>query len=259
MKPEILHDNAEIASFFHRNTSLHFYSIGDLDPFFRPRCTYYGLREEGDLRAVILLYRGAVTTLLALGSYPKYLRALLRALLPDLPDRFYAHLSPGLETTLRERYRLQPAGLCAKMQLVNKDALETVETDGVMRLHSSDDIQTVQTFLDEAYPGNWFDPTMLSTGHYYGVWEHGKLIGVSGVHLYSEEYGVAAIGNIAVDMAHRGQGIGEQLVARLCRELARNVDFVGLNVKVNNEIALALYGGLGFKTTNHYGEFFAGE
>ncbi|MBC8478583.1 GNAT family N-acetyltransferase, partial [bacterium] len=89
------------------------------------------------------------------------------------------------------------------------------------------------------------------------VFEQGRLVGVSGVHLFSEEYQVAAIGNIAVEAEFRGRGLGERLVSRLCRELIRRVEFIGLNVKVDNQIALALYDRLGFKATNHYGEFFA--
>lgn len=257
MTPEVLQDNGEILAFLRENTALHFYSIGDLDPFFRPRSTYYGLREQGELRAVILLYKGQVTTLLALGEYLQPLRTLLRALLPELPERIYAHLTPGLETTLEERYRLQPAGLSTKMQLVNLEAHEQISTEQVARLHAGDDEEAVREFLDNAYPGNWFDPIMLATGQYYGLWEQGRLVGVSGVHLFSEEYQVAAIGNIAVEAEFRGRGLGERLVSRLCRELIRRVEFIGLNVKVDNQIALALYDRLGFKATNHYGEFFA--
>ncbi len=258
MSPEVLHDNAEIFEFFNPNRSLHFYSIGDLDPFFRPRSTYYGLREQGALRAVILLYQGQVTTLLALGDDLSPLHDLLNALLPELPERVYAHLTPGLEATLEQKYRLQPAGLFSKMQLVDTTALQTVASDDVIRLQPGTDEDAVREFLDDAYPGNWFDPRMLATGHYYGLREDDNLIGVSGVHLFSEDYSVAAIGNIAVAAPWRGRGLGEKLVGHLCRELLKGVEFIGLNVKVDNRAARAVYDRLGFKTTHHYGEFFAG-
>ena len=258
MTPETLQDNAEILAFLRENTPLHFYSIGDLDPFFRPRSTYFGLREQGELRAVILLYDGPVTTLLVLGEYLRPLRNLLRALLPQLPQRIYLHLSPGLESVLKERYRMQSAGLFTKMQLVNSAALDQVPVDNVIRLRPDNDEQEVQEFLDATYPGNWFDPTMLATKHYYGLREQGRLIGVGGVHLFSAEYRVAAIGNIAVHPDWRNRCLGAAIVSRLCRELLQEVDFIGLNVMVENQAALALYDRLGFKTTNHYGEFFAG-
>ncbi len=61
-----LHDKTAIEPILRRNIYLHLYSIGDLDDFFWPYTSWYVTRDEGDVRAIALLYAGPTPTLLAL-------------------------------------------------------------------------------------------------------------------------------------------------------------------------------------------------
>ena len=53
-----LYDRKEIETFLRKNTFLHIYGIGDLDDFFWPCTTWYALRENQSIKAIILLYAG---------------------------------------------------------------------------------------------------------------------------------------------------------------------------------------------------------
>ena len=73
------------------------------------------------------------------------------------------------------------------------------------------------------------------------------LVSVAGVHVYSPQYKVAALGNITTRPDARGQGLGTAVTARLCQELLRaGMECVGLNVKADNQGAVACYEKIGF-------------
>ncbi len=98
-------------------------------------------------------------------------------------------------------------------------------------------------------------PRMLQTRQYFGLRVNGRLVSVAGVHVYSPVYRVAAIGNVVTHPAHRNKGYAKLVTARLCQSLLETVDHLGLNVKADNNAAIACYRELGFKIVAPYGEF----
>ncbi len=248
-------DKAVLAAFFEQHKPLHLYEIGDLDPFFWPSTRWFGWRENGNLKAIALLYTGTdVPTLLLLEHEhgPEAL-SLLGALQPQLPSRFYAHLSPGLESSLGSS-SLAPHGRHLKMVLNAPGEVVRVATDGVEllgRAHADD----LSRFYERSYPGHWFMPRMLETGQYFGLRSGGALVCVAGVHVYSPEYGVAALGNITTSPEHRNKGLGRLVTAHLCQSLLETVETIGLNVHAENEHAIRCYGRLGFEIVAEYDEY----
>ena len=255
MKAISLHDKAEIASFLRENVFLHIYSIGDLDEFFWRYTTWHAVEQDGTVEAIALLYTGLpLPTLLALCDDIPTMRTLLGSAVHLLPRRFYAHLGPGLETILEETLRLAPHGKHCKMALRDRSALDAVDVSTVARL-SEEDLEEILRLYEVSYPGNWFDPRMLETGQYFGVWGEEGLVSIAGVHVYSRAYRVAALGNVTTRPDHRGKGLGRSVTAKLCASLCEDVDHIGLNVKVDNHIAISLYGRLGFEVVCSYGEY----
>jgi GNAT superfamily N-acetyltransferase len=250
-----LHDKGEIERFLRRNTYLHIYSIGDLDDFFWPSTLWYALKEGDEIREIVLLYTAPeLPVMLALtGGTPDGMRELLRSALRLLPKRIYAHLSPGVSSALEDDYRIEPHGTYYKMKLADPSRLAAVDTSVVVPL-SAVDLPEVRELYDGSYPGNAFDPRMLETGCYYGVRRDGRLVGVAGVHVYSAKYKVAALGNVVTHPDYRGRGIATAACAKLCRELLKTVDHIGLNVKADNVPALTSYEGLGFESIATYEE-----
>ena len=80
------------------------------------------------------------------------------------------------------------------------------------------------------------------------------MVGISGIHVYSSEYKVAALGNIATHPDYRGQQIGFKLTSKLCNDLKKSVDYIGLNVRSDNEIAIKCYKKIGFEIIGTYDE-----
>jgi ribosomal protein S18 acetylase RimI-like enzyme len=250
-----LHSKDQIERVLRRNTFLHLYAIGDLDDFFWPYTSWYGLDHEDQIQQIALLYSGTrVATLLAFTEEPTALMPqLIRSLLPLLPRRVYAHLSPDLLPLVEEDYRIERRGRHYKMALTQPECLERVDCSQAVKLTMAD-LDELMELYATSYPGNWFDPRMLETGQYYGVRRDGRLWSVAGIHVYSRTYRVAAIGNVTTHPSLRGQGLGTIVCAKLCRELLASVDHVGLNVKADNLSALASYRKLGFEPIAEYEE-----
>ncbi len=253
-----LHDKAEIEGFLRQDVALHLYSIGDLDEFFWPSTQWYGLKHAGELRALCLLYGTfAPPVLLALAPPEQLteLRALLTALLPLLPRRVYTHLSPSVEDILEDAYHLKSYGLHHKMILTDPTLPNHFLNPNVVQVTPDHLSEVVSLF--ELYPENAFDPRMLETGQYFGLWEGHQLVSIAGIHVYSSEYRVAAIGNVLTHPHYRNRGYGKSVTAAVILSLLDKVDHIGLNVKVDNLAAIRSYEQLGFKVNASYHEILA--
>jgi len=248
-----LHDKSTILNFLNENPGLQIYSIGDLDDFFWPKTIWYALKEGESIRAIALLYVGMDTPTL-LSFYEgdsEFSHQLIKRIKHLLPLKFNAHLSPGLTEIFRRQNIIEYYGLNYKM-LLKKAAIDP--NDKNIRALKVEDLPVITKFYTISYPQNWFDSRMLETKKYYGYFVDNKLVGVSGIHVYSEEYNVAALGNIATHPDYRGQQIGFKLTSALCYDLQKYVDFIGLNVKSDNEKAIKIYKKIGFEIIGKYDE-----
>lgn len=253
----ILHDKEEIRSFLQENVFLHLYSIGDLDDFFWNYTSWYASRQNGSVDAIILIYTGLpLPTLLALGDHIEPLQGLFRSMMHLLPRRFYAHFSSGLAEIIAGQYNLRSYGEHYKMALKDKAKLSRVDGSQAERL-SKRDLAVISKLFEASYPENWFDPRMLETQQYFGIKAGEELVSIAGVHVYSEQYAVAALGNITTHLAYRGQGLAKAATARLCQSLLEKIDYIGLNVKTNNQTAVSLYRQVGFEPVATYTEYMA--
>ncbi len=259
MPPLCIHDRAAIARYLLRNQDIHLYELGDLDDFFWQYTTWYASCRAGEITDLALLYTGTDLPIL-LASAPEHGSKssrldLLNHLLPFLPRRFYSHLSEGLEAAFTAQYHLTSHGLHLKMTLKNVECLPP--QDARVQPLASGDLPVLQDLYASSYPDNWFDPRMLETGQYFGIWRDGQLISAAGVHVYSPQYRVAALGNITTRPEYRGMGLGTLVTAKLCHSLLNNVDHIGLNVRADNAPAIAIYRKIGFEPVTQYTEWMA--
>ncbi len=249
-----LHDKREIESFLRKNVYLYIYAIGDLDDFFWPYTSWYAWYENNEIQAIALLYsRRKLPTLLAL-SEESETKQLLHDIARLLPQKFHAHLRSGVDDVLKNKYNIKSHGQYSKMALKNKSLLLDVDCSKAVRLKNGD-LDEILEFYEQAYPDNWFDSEMLRTRQYFGIRKEKKLVSVAGIHVYSERYKVAALGNIVTHPDYRGNGFGKAVTAKLCRVLSEKVDHIGLNVKSDNEIAISMYESLGFEMVDSYCEY----
>jgi len=252
-----LHDKNVIEAFLRRNVFLNIYSIGDLDDFFWPYTSWYACTETAELKAIALIYTGGKLPCLhshAENNKVLYAEKLLHRMIPTLPRRFHAHLSAGLESILSEHYSLRAYGKHYKMALTDKSVPSKVDTSQTIGLSKSQLSEIIGLF-EQAYPGNYFEPRMLDTKQYFCLRHSGELIGIAGVHVFSRQYGVAALGNIVIHPDYRNKGNGTIVTAKVCQSLLRDIDHIGLNVNAGNVSAIKCYEKLGFEVVDSYGEF----
>jgi ribosomal-protein-alanine N-acetyltransferase len=84
----------------------------------------------------------------------------------------------------------------------------------------------------------------------------GQLVGYTGIEL-SVLGGEADVINLAVDPAHRRQGVGRSLLATatgFCR--ARGIPIVWLRVRAGNDVARAFYRRSGFRSVGRFRDYY---
>jgi RimJ/RimL family protein N-acetyltransferase len=253
METRTTRDKNEIFRFLSRTPDLHLYTIGDLDDFFWPDTIWYAIYNNGEMQSIALLYTAMTpsTLLLFYESDPYYSRELLRSILGFLPDKLNVHLSPGLIDLFGKESIIRDYGHNYRMVLSGEP--EYVYDKNIRQLELGD-IDIINSLYKIAYPDNWFDSRMVETGKYFGYFLEGMLTGIAGIHVYSAEYRIAALGNIATHPEFRGRKICYKLTSSLCSDLKNSVDIIGLNVKSENQAAIRCYENIGFKIKSVYDE-----
>ena len=249
-----LQNKSRIEAYLRKNVYLHIYSIGDLDDFFWPDTVWYDWEQGGEIQAVALLYTASADpTLLALSEHQDAMWELVQSIFHILPRRFHAHLSPRVAEVVKQQCQIESYDKHYKMGLKNLTLLQDIDYSQVVRL-TENDHEDMLGLYEEGYPGNWFNARMLQTKQYFGLRLNHRLLSVAGIHVYSEKYKVAALGNIVTHPEYRGKGFGKAVTAGLCQSLSEHVDNIGLNVKADNAAAIALYEHLGFEIVSPFYE-----
>lgn len=252
-------DTKILEKYFRKNTALNIYAIGDLDEFFFEYTDFYALTSEEEIRQVVFIYKGselAVLQGICEEDEEEEMKELVTEIIPALPDKFYSHLSSGIEDVLKEKYSPESHGKYFKMSLVKNNFRQFPgdETETIKRI-TADKYDSLNEFYERAYPGNWTDKRMYVTGKYFGYFDEEKIIGVAGIHVYSSAFRVAALGNITTDPDFRGRSVCKKVTSALCSDLFETTDIIGLNVHSENESAIKCYKSLGFEISGNFEEF----
>jgi ribosomal protein S18 acetylase RimI-like enzyme len=253
MEVRISRDKKEIFDFLSADPALNLYLIGDLDDFFWPYTKWYALYDNGSIRSIALFYTGSepAALLLFYTGEPDYHERLLKAIRPSLPEEFTVHLSEGLLKVFGRKRIIRNWGAHYRMVLVREP--EAVSDANIRRLSVSD-MNEIEALYKISYPDNWFTGRMVETGKYFGYFDDQKLVGISGIHVYSASYSIAALGNITVHPAHRGKKIAYRLTSALCSDLRPEINTIGLNVMSENIPAIRAYENAGFEKRYMYDE-----
>lgn len=249
-------DKKRLHKFFQADPVLYSYHIGDLDDFYFDHCQWavcYGAKPI--ITETILIYHGLATpSVIAFGQTEQF-GLLLNELISILPGKFYCHFQQPYSEIFKQQYKETPLGTHMKMRLDHPDKLSIYSKSdrAITRLDSLHET-ALRDLYAKAYPGNYFDPFMLASGKYLGWFEDDQLAAVAGVHVHSDEYKIAVLGNITTDPEFRGRGLATRLTGALCHELVAENKLVCLNVKTDNTFAIKCYENLGFVKVHEYEE-----
>jgi ribosomal protein S18 acetylase RimI-like enzyme len=246
-------NKAELHEFLVKEASTHIYAIGDLDDFFWVDSSFYVHRDEGTITAMVLVYQPTeLPILVALGSNVTGLRSILEGLISTLPNRVYCHLVSGTEDVFNDHYKRTYFETQHRM-ILTEPTLKPVDRGNVIRF-ASQDSNRLNDFFEQSYPSNWFDDRMLESGHFFGYVHNHQLVSVAGLHAYSFEYKVAALGNITTHPDFRGQGFAQICTSAVCHSLKPDIELIGLNVNGMNAAAIHCYKSLGFRKVLAFSE-----
>jgi ribosomal protein S18 acetylase RimI-like enzyme len=250
------------------------YALGDLDPAHFQFTEWFGAEEDGELRALVMVYHDLKLPLVfALGAG--------RGLEPILDQvvRF-----PQIEMSVREEhlpivekfYRMEPVPML-KMALEGQPSLRAQSAThaphqtacgcsaGEQSVTVKDEIASASfgplvltrldvshmPLLEELYSfggGDAFRQRSLELGVFYGVLEGEQLVSVAGTHIVSDNERIAALGNVMTHPDYRGQGLATIATSAVCEELlSRGIEMIGLSVSRSNEAAQQVYEKIGFK------------
>lgn len=250
-------DKDRLLRHFSINKVLFAYHIGDLDDFYFPHCqwavSYH--HERARIEETILTYSGGdVPSVLAFGLTDNF-NKLLDDLIDLLPDKFYSHFFENSRDVFLKRYKEEQLGTFSKMKLEKFMLASDNSGFDIVRLDESH-TESLKNFYKSSYPENYFTSRMIESKMYFGALDKNEIISVSGVHVYSEEYKIAVLGNIATAESHRGKGIATAVTSHLLKELKDKVNLICLNVKSDNQPAIKCYENIGFKKQLEYQESF---
>jgi len=220
------------------------YALGDLAPGYIEHSEW---RAAEGTPALVLLYRATTPPVLFAAGDPLAVARLVEGV--DEPV-LYLHVKPDTAEALAPLYRdggLKPMWRMA----LDAAAFRPVPFRDCVRLSSADGAAIERLYADGRDAGespDFFFPSMVANGVFFGVWENGELAAVAGTHLAVPEESVGAVGNVYTRRDRRGRGLAGALTSAVTCELLRiGIRTVGLNVAAHNPAAVRVYERLGFR------------
>ena len=230
-----LNDKHDIRAILRRDPAWGVYALSDLDDTLFPRTKWF----VPDLTLVLDLYD--TTILFATG--PGAIREAL-----DHVATWPVHLQVQADV-LAEVARYAVITTTKVMwRMVWRGGWRGAALPGARRLGATDVALLQQLYADGDATGeapDFFFPSMVTDGVFFGVEEDGALVAAAGTHILARDEDAAAIGNVYTRRDRRGRGFGKAVTAAVLGEL-QSIGTIGLNVRADNQAAIGMYEGLGF-------------
>jgi GNAT superfamily N-acetyltransferase len=237
-------DRAEIRAILETDRRWAVYALGDLAPGFFDHSEWY--RAPGKELALVLLYRAFRTPVFfALGG-PEPIDAILTEL---AEPEMYLSIRPEILPLVKARCQVHHGTAMWRMSL-DPANFRSAPLDEVARLGPHDLAALQQLYSDGKPTGevpDFFSPSEIEPGVFYGIWEAETLVAAAGTHLVAPSEGVGAVGNVYTRRDRRRRGLGWRVTSAVAAELLRmGLRTVALNVSQRNIAALGVYERLGF-------------
>ena len=256
MAIERIKNRDEIEAFLKPNKVANAYLLGGLDPVYLPFCTWYAARKSGEIQFIALEYTGLSLPAVFFTGAIHTDMSTFQELKKLLPTRFMFHAHESLYPMIQQTFEPKESQIMLRMGLEKENyQSRELDTSDVQTLGHRDTAAMMELYTH--YPDHLFEAYQLESGLYFGVPdEELGFSSIAGVHVFSETYGVAAIGNFVTHPSRRGLGLASRCTQKLLDTLFERTSLVTLNVQEKNEAAVKMFRNFGFQT-NHV--FFEGR
>jgi ribosomal protein S18 acetylase RimI-like enzyme len=223
------------------NVAMDAFALCYLDSATCGRSTWLGLADDdGGLHAVALTYMGPGGTFVNVIGEHSARFELLATAADTLPRRFLL----SIEADEDEHVRIAGRALEHVEDFIRMTPgpIAYSEAPNIVHLSVSDVPRVRSLLIDRgANPSAFFQEHTLRSGLYRGWIEDAQLVGIVGVHAWSDEEKIAVVGNLAVPPAMRRRGIARALMESIFADLQSRGWDLAFNVRTDNHPALALY------------------
>lgn len=133
-----------------------------------------------------------------------------------------------------------------------KEELEIVDIEGLPKIRgaSKDDVELIQSFLNEHSENHWFHPTQLESDLSVIAEHKEQVVGFAGTH-FEAPYTVQ-LGNLFIHPEYRNQGLGTALTTAVALGIIRSRRVPTLFVDESNTSAIQMYEKIGFEVYNRF-------
>ncbi len=253
----LVRDRDTIRSILRADPGWSLYALGDLAPGYFERSEWH-VAGSGPA-ALLLLYRAVTPPVLFSAGDPQGVARLAEE---AAEPAVYLHVLPETFRALARLYRpVEPKPMYR--MVLDASRFQPEPADGIVRLREADTARVEKLYADGAETGespDFFFPSMMADGVFFGIEEADELVAVAGTHLAIPEEGVAAVGNVYTRRDRRGRGLARRLTSIVVEELLRlKIGLVGLNVSRRNAAAVHVYERLGFAIHTEFIEGLAAQ
>ena len=255
-------DRETACKFLLKDPYQHLYELGNLHEKLFSRSEWFCAEENSEIKAMAMVHKTEDEknnmVFLLENKNTEHAAGLLRGIKAVLPAAFYAHVTRETAELLKPEYQINAPVIYDKMR-ISGDMLVggSVKYPEYTYRVNANDFETVNEFLRAINPSAFFMHAMLKTGKYFIIRKNSDIIAMAGVHFYSKETGIAAIGNVATAPEYRGKGYAGSVTASLVKDLWKDVKYIGLNVRNDNIAAIKAYEKMGFVLHSSHEEIFA--
>ncbi len=223
------------------------YALADLEPEHQEFCSW-SIRGS----SLLLIYRGLEPPVLFMQGDAGELSDLLE----DIPAGTY-QFSCRPEHVGLVNALLQPHSIDV-MWRMNYAGSRSFSGQLDHQIHRMDEAhlgEIQRLFGNHSDAPDAFAPIQLQTGIFYGVYDQDDLIAISGTHVRSLRFRLAAIGNVFTHPAYRGNGLASATTGSVVIDLlAEGIKTIVLNVSQSNNPAVKAYERIGFRPHCEYFE-----
>jgi ribosomal protein S18 acetylase RimI-like enzyme len=231
------------------------FALCDLDLPYRERARFIGVTGDGNVSAALLIYSlPRLPALSVYGDEEGVHRLFGQA--HRLPHVAYLSLRSVDITAATSCYEFQNPATMLRMGMTVAALSPAQEVEAQICRLSADDLPDLVA-LYRCWNGATIDATVFHYGVFYGARCDGKLVAVAGTHAVSLRHHIAVIGGVFTHPGYQRRGFATAATNAVAHTLIhQGVRDVVLNVRADNEPAVAVYRRLGFTT---HQTFFAGK